>query len=333
MAHEISHVALRHGTAQASKATKYEVGSVLGQIAGAIIGGGWGQVVSGASQFGFGAAFLRYSREYEKQADIEGTHIMANAGYDPRDMANVFRTIEQEGGAGGPQWLSDHPNPGNRVDYITKEAERLHVANPVRDTRAFDQVQAHLKRLPPAPSTEEATKNRRTATGTSGRDVPRPTGRVAAPSSRYQTYTEGNIFRVSVPANWRELAGSNTVTFAPDGAYGQGIFTHGVEIGTSRNASRDLQAATDDLLDSLAKGNPNLTRPDRYESVNVGGRRGLRTTLSNRSSNGERETIQVYSTQLRNGNLFYAIGVAPSEEFPTYRDVFDRVVSSIRLND
>src|SRR5262245_27776732 len=148
MAHEISHVVLRHGTAQASKATKYEVGSVLGQIAGAIIGGGLGQVVSGASQFGFGAAFLRFSREYEKQADIEGSHIMAAAGYDPRDMANVFRTIEQQGGSGGPQWLSDHPNPGNRVEYITQEADHLRVLNPVRDTRAFEDVQAHLRRLP-----------------------------------------------------------------------------------------------------------------------------------------------------------------------------------------
>src|SRR5262252_9525512 len=127
MAHEISHVVLRHGTAQASKATPYEVGSVLGQIAGAIIGGGWGQVVSGASQFGFGTAFLRFSREFEKQADIEGTHIMAAAGYDPRDMANVFRAIEQESGPGGPQWLSDHPNPGNRIEYISQEAKQLRV--------------------------------------------------------------------------------------------------------------------------------------------------------------------------------------------------------------
>src|SRR5262245_12211607 len=183
MAHEISHVALRHGTAQASKATQYEVGSVLGQIAGAISGGGWGQVVSGASQFGFGAAFLRFSREYEKQADLEGAHIMADAGYDPRDMANVFKTIEKEGGSGGPQWLSDHPNPGNRVDYITREAEHLRVQNPIRDTRAFEQAQAHLKRLPKAPTTEEAVKARGRPTGTSGRDVPRPTGRVEPPSS------------------------------------------------------------------------------------------------------------------------------------------------------
>lgn len=333
MAHEISHVVLRHGTAQASKATKYEVGSVLGQIAGAIIGGGWGQVVSGASQFGFGAAFLRFSREYEKQADIEGSHIMAAAGYDPRDMANVFKTIEKQGGSGGPQWLSDHPNPGNRVEYITEEAQRLRVQNPIHDTRAFEQVQAHLKRLPKAPTTEEAVKSRSGGTtGTSGRDVPRPSGRVEPPSSRYQTYTEGNLFQVAVPSNWRELSSNNTVTFAPDGAYGQGIFTHGIEIGLARNESHDLQDATDELLQSLAQGNPNLTRPARYDRISIDGNRGLRTVVSNVSSSGERETIAVFSTQLRNGNLFYAIAVAPANVFDSYRGVFDRVMSSIRLN-
>src|SRR6478752_8614095 len=45
MAHELSHVALRHGTAQASKATKYEIGSILGAIGGAIIGGNLGQII------------------------------------------------------------------------------------------------------------------------------------------------------------------------------------------------------------------------------------------------------------------------------------------------
>jgi len=332
MAHEISHVVLRHGTAQASKATKYEVGSVLGQIAGAIIGGGLGQVVSGASQFGFGAAFLRFSREYEKQADIEGSHIMAAAGYDPRDMANVFRTIEQQGGSGGPQWLSDHPNPGNRVEYITQEAERLQVINPVRDTHAFNDVQAHLRRLPRAPTTEEAVKSRSGGRTTSGRNVPRPTGRVEPPSSRYETYNEGNLFEVSVPTNWRELPSNNTVTFAPEGAYAEGIFTHGIEIGIARNETHDLQDATDELLQSLAQSNPNLSRPSRYENINIDGHRGLTTVVTNVSSNGEREDIQVYSAQLRNGNLFYAVAVAPSNVFNSYRDTFDRVVRSIRLN-
>src|SRR5204863_1727968 len=79
MAHELSHIILRHGTAQASKATKYQVGEVAGAILGSIIGGGWGQVISQGTQFGLGAAFLRFSREFERQADIEGTHVMARA--------------------------------------------------------------------------------------------------------------------------------------------------------------------------------------------------------------------------------------------------------------
>src|SRR5260221_9925051 len=197
MAHELSHVILRHGTAQASKATKYEIGQIAGAVLGSIIGGGWGQVISQGTQFGLGAAFLRFSREFERDADLEGSHLMASAGYDPRDMANMFRTIEKQGGPGGPQWLSDHPNPGNRVEYITREAESLRVENPVRDTRAFQQVQTHLKQLPRAPTTEEATRNAGRPTGTAGR-ARIPSGRVEPPASSFRTYNEGNLFRVSV---------------------------------------------------------------------------------------------------------------------------------------
>src|SRR3954462_8907382 len=77
MAHELSHVALRHGTAQASKATKYQIGEIAGAVIGSIIGGTVGSVVAQGTQFGLGAAFLRFGREYERQADIEGSHIMA----------------------------------------------------------------------------------------------------------------------------------------------------------------------------------------------------------------------------------------------------------------
>src|SRR4029077_11801672 len=105
-----------------------------------------------------GTAFLRFSREYERQADILGSQIMARARYDPRRMASMFKTIEKQGGAGGPQWLSDHPNPGDRAAYITKEAQSLRVENPIGDSRSFTQVQARLKQMAPAPTTEQATK-------------------------------------------------------------------------------------------------------------------------------------------------------------------------------
>jgi beta-barrel assembly-enhancing protease len=153
LAHELSHVALRHGTAQASNATKYEVGMLAGQILGAVIGGKAGAVVAQGSRFGLGTAFLRFGREYERQADIAGAQIMARAGYEPRDMANMFRTIERQGGARGPEWLSDHPNPGNRYEYISREARSLRVQSPIRTSSAFQQVKARLRQMPPAPST------------------------------------------------------------------------------------------------------------------------------------------------------------------------------------
>ena len=160
MAHEISHVALRNGTAQASKATKYEIGAIAGQVLGAIIGGNVGAIVAQGSQFGLGAAFMRFGREYDRQADLQGAQIRARAGYDPRDMASMFKTIEaQGGGAGLPERLSDHPNPANRYEYISREAQALKVADPVCDTEGFEQAQARLRRMPSAPTTAEASRN------------------------------------------------------------------------------------------------------------------------------------------------------------------------------
>src|SRR5438105_6478296 len=142
MAHEISHVALRHGTAQATKAQKYQIGAIGGAILGAIIGGNAGSIVGQGIQTGLGIHFLKYSREYETEADVLGAQIMARAGYDPRDLARMFQIIEQQGGSrGAPTFLSDHPSPANRSARINQEAQYLRVENPVCDTRAF-------KRLP-----------------------------------------------------------------------------------------------------------------------------------------------------------------------------------------
>ena len=339
MAHELSHVALRHGTAQQTKETPYAIGQVLGQVAGSIIGGGWGQVISTGSQVGIGAAFLRYSREYEKQADILGSHIMAAAGYDPRDMANVFKTIQQEGGSGAPQWLSDHPDPGNRYEYINEEAQFLNVAPRPSNTADFQNVRAYLARLSPAPSTEEATRNRR-AGRTSSAEAPerRPDpSAVARPDERFTSYDERNLFRISVPSNWRELPGTNSVTFAPDGAYGtergNSIFTHGIEIGAERNESHDLRTATDELIQALRQSNPRLGTPSGYDRTTIGGRAALRTTVSNVSDvTGGQEAIAVYTAELGDGSLFYALGVAPRDQYGTYSRVFDSIVNSIQFS-
>jgi len=337
IAHELSHVAPRHGTAQATKATPYEIGTIAGAILGAIVGGNAGTLIAQGTQFGLGTAFLRYSREYEKQADLEGSQIMARAGYDPRDMANMFKTIEQQGGSGGPQWMSDHPNPGNRYAYITKEAESLRVVNARHDSSAFQNVQGRLRQMSPAPSTKEATRN---AGNTRGGGAPSNGGRISTnverPSSRYSSYNEGNLFRISVPSNWRELPANNSVTFAPEGGYGavnqQSVFTHGVEAGVARNESRDLRSASEELVQDLAQSNPRMRRDGGWDRGTVGGRQGLRTMLTNQNDvTGRPERIALYTTTLNDGTLFYLIGVAPDQEFGVYDDVFDRVAGSLQF--
>jgi peptidase M48-like protein len=329
LAHEISHVALRHGTAQASKAGKYQLGQMGSAILGAIIGGRTGEAVSTIGQFGFGAAFLRYSREYEKQADLLGAQIMARSGYDPRAMATMFQRIERESGGRAPEWLSNHPNPGNRAAYITQEAQSLRVQNPVNDTREFQNVQARLERMSPAPTSEEVARRGNTRSTTNGGGA-RPTGRVDAPSTRYNTYDEGGLFRISVPSNWREMASENNVTFAPDGGYGGNAFTHGIQVGVARNERHDLQEATDELVASLTQSNRGMGRPSGYTRATIGGRSGLRTVVPNDADTG-RERLAIYTTELADGSLFYMIGVAPEGEYSSYTSVFQRVASSIRF--
>ena len=333
LAHEISHVALRHGTAQASKAGKYQLGQLGVAIFGAILGGRTGEAVSTGGQLLIGATFLKYSREYEKQADILGAQIMARSGYDPRAMATMFQRIEKESGGRAPEWLSNHPNPGNRASYITKEAQALRVTNPVTDTRDFQTVQSRLAQMSPAMTSEEAARRANTRNpGTAG--GARPTGRVDAPSTRYNTYDEGGIFRVSVPSNWREMASENNVTFAPEGGYGainnQSVFTHGVQIGLARNERHSLQEATDELLASLAESNRGMSRPSGYTRGTIGGRAALRANVSNNAETG-RERLSIYTTQLQDGTLFYMIGVAPESEYDTYANVFQRIATSIRF--
>ena len=169
MAHELSHVLLRHGTANMTKAQNpwLQLGQIAGVVGGAVVGGAAGSVISQGSQFGLGTVLLRYSRDYEKQADLLGAQTMARAGYDPRELARMFETIERESkssGGSGPQWMSSHPNPGNRTQYITREAESLSIAS-AADQREFEPIKSAFASLPPAKSMRDLEKSKRTSGG------------------------------------------------------------------------------------------------------------------------------------------------------------------------
>jgi Zn-dependent protease with chaperone function len=344
MAHELSHVALRHGTAQATKAQKYSILQGIGAIAGAVIGGAPGAIIGQGSQAAVGAYFLKFSREYETEADVLGAQIMARAGYDPRDLANMFRTIQQQGGSSGPEFLSSHPNPANRYERINQEAAMLRVENPIRSSEEFVSIQQRLRSGGRAPTMEEIARSGRrypTQGGTSGSNYPEGNvgGRVGYPSSRYRTFNGGNLFQVSYPDNWRELSESqNSVWFAPDGGYGQvqgqAVFTHGINVGVAQSQGGNLRQATDAFINSLGQGNRNLRQQSQYQQGTISGRRALAINLSNvNEATGRPETISVYTTLLRNGQLFYMIGVAPQNQYASFQGAFRNALGSIRLND
>ncbi len=341
MAHELSHVALRHGTAQASKAQKYGLLAGILGIGGQILGGPAGAAAQIAGQ-GVGVYFLKFSREYESEADILGAQIMARAGYDPHDLANMFKTIESQSGGGGGGFLSNHPAPADRYARINQEAQYLRVVNPVRDTGDFSRIQARLRGMGRAPSMEEIARGgQRSPTGETTGNYPNnpPQGRVAYPSSRYQNYSElGGIVRVSVPNNWRELAGNNSVWFAPEGGYGQAqnqaVYTHGVNFGVAQTQSRSLQQATTEFLNSLGQGNGNLRQRTGFQRTTVAGRAGLTTTLGNiNEATGQPEIVTVVTTQLRNGQLFYMIAVTPESDAGSYQTAFRNILRSLQIND
>jgi beta-barrel assembly-enhancing protease len=339
MAHEISHVALRHGTAQATKGQKFQVGAIAGQILGAIVGGAAGSVIAQGSQFGLGAYFLKYGREYERQADLLGAQILARAGYDPREMANMFRTIQEQGGRSGPEWLSSHPDPGNRYNAIVKEASMLRVQGNA-NTGQFTSIKTRLTGMSPAYTAEQIAKgqtgnNRTVGTGGRARTV-----NVQAPSGSYRNYQPAEFLRVSVPSNWDEVENSNGgVTYAPDGGFFEGdnggtAFTHGVQIGVAQGGSGNLQRDTQQLLNNFARSNPDLQAAGNSRRESIGGRTGLTTPLSNVSEvTGEREYITLSTTQLRDGSLLYIIGVAPQPQANQYESAFRRIRQSVQIAD
>ncbi|HEX3235410.1 MAG TPA: M48 family metalloprotease [Gemmatimonadales bacterium] len=123
--HEIGHVTNRHSVQQISKAQVAQLGLGLGSILSPQVA----QLAGVASQ-GLQLLFLKYSRDYENQADLAGFRYALNQGYDVRQMSNMFETLDRVGQASGggklPQWLETHPDPENRIKATEQRLDTLH---------------------------------------------------------------------------------------------------------------------------------------------------------------------------------------------------------------
>src|SRR6185295_1908475 len=213
MAHEMSHVTLRHGTNQVSKANLIQLPAMLGASALGNKGGLWGTLGQLGVGLGAQSVLLRYSRDAEKDADLNGAQIMNEVGYDPTQMAKFFEKLQTQGGSKGgdegrlANFLSDHPTPGNRVKYVEDQNKYLPKTS-YRESEpgSLPGVKQVVAGLPPPPKpTPAAASGQGTA----------PSAAVH-PSGGYKTH-QGRGFSLDYPDNWDVFgdAESPTVTVSP----------------------------------------------------------------------------------------------------------------------
>jgi predicted Zn-dependent protease len=126
LGHEVAHVAGRHASKQAAKQQLAQLGLVLGAVGGEALGLPGGSIL----QLGGQAAqflFLRYSRDNEREADNLGVEYAAMAGYEASEGAAFFRSLEriqEQSGQSLPNFLSTHPDPGQREQRIQELADQ-----------------------------------------------------------------------------------------------------------------------------------------------------------------------------------------------------------------
>ena len=334
MAHELSHVALRHGTNQATKAQYAQIGSGIAGIAGSIFGGLAGAAVSGAGQFAAGSVLLKYSRGAETQADVMGTQVLYDSGFDPRAMAAFFEKLNSA--QAPPEFFSDHPNPENRVNRVHEEIQKLGGAPPdaQKDSLEFEAIKREVLALPVAAKGKPAAAAAPVA-------FPKPgTVRVGAPSKNYVDLNLGAA-KLKYPDNWKQYGSGNNITLAPDGGVvdpgnGQAALAYGIMANVAKlqgNPPADedvLQAATTKLIESMQQENANMRVVRASKPVSLNGERALSTYLSN-DAPGEGQETDWLITVVRPEGLVYFICVAPRADYTDFSGTFSSILDSVRF--
>ena len=359
LAHEMSHVALRHGTHQAS--TAYLAQSGLGLLGG-LLGkkGNAADVVNAVGGIGLNLAFLKFSRNDEYEADASGAQIMARAGYAPVAMADFFEVLRKAQGSNPSavaQFLSDHPPAADREARIREMATSLGSVRK-QDVGNFADVRARVTNTSLASSNPPPV----TYPGAGGNSV---SGNIAAPSQRFVAFKQPNgFFTIQQPDNWQAYPSGNAASFAPEGGVvdpgnGQAAMIYGVIVnhyapfeGTADRQSGSLQHnyapfedrsairgtledATDDLVRTLLRSNAYLRATDNSaQRESIGRTAAYTVTLLGPSPvTGEDERVKVVTRSLTDNHVVYVLCVSPNRESDTMDRVCARMLRTLVVDD
>jgi len=148
MAHEIAHVAARHGTRQATRGELINIATIP-----LLFMGGWaGYAIRQGAGLAIPMGFLAFTRGMEREADYLGLQYMYKAGYDPTSFVDFFekiQTMEKKKPGSVAKVFSTHPMTDDRIAASQKEIQKILVSKPeyVVNTSEFNDVKARLYSL------------------------------------------------------------------------------------------------------------------------------------------------------------------------------------------
>jgi beta-barrel assembly-enhancing protease len=342
LGHEMSHVALRHGAAQIGKQQTWgTLFGALGAAVGAVTGGSDGhcgmlcQIGELGAGIGGNSVLMRFSRGYERDADLNGARMIASAGYDPMQLPRFFEKLQaQVGKAGEPKglslWMSSHPATGSRIQYVSEDVRFYPRRDYTANTGAFPKVKQVVASLPtpkPRPAFLILAKK-----GAEPRhDLP----------AGFQDY-QANGFAIAYPAAWQvgQAQAGGSLYIIPRGGAAR-IRNGGIEllngamldyyIPKAGAAAVHLDETTTEFINSLAKDDSNM-QAGKSERIEIGGQPARLTRLNTRTSLGQEpaQVVYLYTVARQSGLWYLAMAVQPSR-LEEMDPIFQQMIRTVQF--
>lgn len=344
LAHEMSHVALRHSAAQISKQQTYgTLFQIVGLAAGTLTADQNGQcgmvcqITQAGTSLGQNSVLMKFSRGYERDADLNGARMMAAAGYDPIQLPQFFEKLEnKQGTASEPKglalWLASHPATGSRIKYVSQDIQFY----PQRTYKANTGDFARIKKVvatvpPPKPQPGKLIQPKENASGRTNL----PQGMKDYPA---------NGFSIAYPSTWQagQAEPGGSLYMVPQGGVNKGQ-NGGVElingamidyfVPQAGATGTSLDASTKEFLDGLQKGDPNL-KADKPQRVQIGSKTALKTRLTTKVSVQQDPDQVVYLyTVARPSGLWYTALAGQKSKMSDLDPIFTQMASTIQFPD
>ena len=334
LAHEMSHVALRHGAAQMGKQQTW--GTLFG-VVGAVAGAAGCGLLCEAGQYGASIGgnglLMKFSRGFEKDADLNGARMAAAVGYDPMNVPKFFEKLASKAGQSGEPkglalWMSSHPASGSRAQYVSEDIKFYTKQTYSADTGSFPQVKKLVAALPP-PKMKPAVLIQ-------AKQGAKPRTNLPAGFADYQA----NGCALAYPSSWKigQSQAGGSIFIVPQGGAAQGqngeielIAGIMVDYYVPQSGAAKLDTATKSFLEALRNGDPNL-RYDRSENATLGGQPALVTRLTTKTSyQQDREQVIFLYTVAREAGLWHMVLAAPKSTLANFEPIAKQIVPTVQF--